>query len=81
MDNQGRLKALPDPESLALRIAAKSAFLASRTARDAAISTLAQQSAEHTRLREIHRGLSIQLEQKEAQILNLKELAANAQDT
>lgn len=81
MDNQGRLKALPDPESLALRIAAKSAFLASRTARDAAISTLAQQSAEHTRLQEIHRGLSIQLEQKEAQILNLKELAANAQDT
>ena len=79
MANQGYLKALPDPESLALRIATKSAFLASRTAKDAAISTLAQQSAEHTRLQEVHRGLIAQLEQKKNQILDLRDIAAKAQ--
>jgi len=79
MVNQGDLKALPDPESLALRIATKSAFLASRTAKDAAISTLAQQSAEHTRLQEIHRDLIAQLAHKENQILDLRDIAAKAQ--
>ena len=78
MTNQGYLKTLPDPESLALGIATKSAFLASRTAKDAAISTLAQQSAEHTLLQEVHRGLTAQLEQKETQIMDLSDIATKA---
>jgi hypothetical protein len=79
MSKQGHLKGLPDPEPLGLRIATKAAFLASRTAKDAAISTLAQESAEHTRLQEIHRGLILQLEEKETQILRMRKFAINAQ--
>jgi chromosome segregation ATPase len=79
MTSQGHLEGAPNSEPLALRITTKSAFLTSRTAKDAAISTLAQQNAEHTRLQELHRGLIVQLEQKETQILNLKEIAAKAQ--
>jgi len=78
MTSHGHPKGTPNPEPLALRIATKSAFLASRTAKDAAISTLAQQSAEHTRLQEIHRDLVVRLEEKEMSILNLKETAAKA---
>ena len=63
MSNHGHLKPLPDRQPLALRIATKAAFLASRTAKDAVISTLARQSAEHTHLQELHRGLVAQLEQ------------------
>jgi chromosome segregation ATPase len=79
MTNQYDLKAMPDPEPLALRIATRAAFLASKTAKDVAISTLAQQSAEHAQLQELHRGLMVQFEQRETQILDLKEVSASAQ--
>lgn len=79
MSNQGHLKSLPDPEPLALKIATKTAFLASRTAKDAAILTLAQESAKHARLQKIHRDLIIQLEHKETQILRMREFAIHAQ--
>jgi hypothetical protein len=57
MTSKGHLKGTTNPEPLALRIATESAFPASRTAKDAAILALAQQSAEHTRLQEVHRDL------------------------
>jgi chromosome segregation ATPase len=79
MTNQDHRKGPLEPHPLALRIATRSAFLASRTAKDTAISTLAQQSTEHARLQELHRDLIIQLEQKETQILDLKEAAIKAQ--
>lgn len=79
MSNQMHLIGPPNPEPPALRIVTKSAFLASRTAKDAAIPTLARQSAEHTRLQEIHRDLIIQLEEKEAQILSMRKSAIHAQ--
>ena len=80
MSNHGHSKPLPDRQPLALRIATKAAFLASRTAKDAVISTLARQSAEHTHLQELARSLVAQLEQKETQILELRETAAKAQN-
>src|ERR1700712_598686 len=80
MSNHGHSKGSPDPESLALKIATKSAFLASRTAKDAATFSSTQHEAERSLLRELHHDLTVQLEREKSRILDLEVAATKAQD-
>ena len=80
MNNQIHPRGLPYPESLALKIATKSAFLASRTAKDAATFASTQHEAERSLLRELHHDLTVQLEREKLLILDLEEAATKAQD-
>lgn len=79
MTNQGHLKALPDSEPSALKITTKSAFLACKTRDDASSSTSAQREDDHSRLQELHYGLTHELAKKEAQFQELKKTSARTQ--